>query len=322
MSHLCQRMALRAATTAVVGAIWVCGQPALAQTPAKAAPANPIQPAVPPTNPAELSGNRGIDNRLDRDEKTLRDLRQIVLQATATHQPVEVREAGPDPLVAELQSKLDDLNQTLGRMNGQLDTLGHNLDLASKALAEAVQANTALAARLDKLEAAVQTLQTPPPAAAAAPAGALGQLPASGPAVPADPGAAPGPADEILAYRQARGVLDAGDYAGGVAALQDYLARYPTSPRAAEANYWLGRTLALRNMHPDAAAAYARSLKGWPETPWAGDAVVRLSTSLIEMKRPEDACKALVEFDSRYAAKSAAAVKTRAKDSRTRAACS
>jgi tol-pal system protein YbgF len=125
----------------------------------------------------------------------------------------------------------------------------------------------------------------------------------------------------MVAYRQARHVLDTGDYAGGAAALQDYLARYPASPRAPEANYWLGRTLALQNMHPDAAAAYARALKGWPQTPWAGDAVVRLSASLIELKRADDACRAMSEFDQRYAAKAPVAVKTRARDVRTRAAC-
>jgi TolA-binding protein len=80
--------------------------------------------------------------------------------------------------------------------------------------------------------------------------------------------------------------------------------------------------LALQNMHTAAAAAYARSLKGWPQSGWAGDSVVRLSASLIELKRAEDACRALSEYDQRYAAKAATAVKARAKDVRTRAACS
>ena len=77
----------------------------------------------------------------------------------------------------------------------------------------------------------------------------------------------------------------------------------------------------LRNMQADAASAYARSLKGWPQSAWAGDSVVRLAAALIELKRADDACRALVEYDSRYAAKSPVAVKTRAKDVRTRAAC-
>jgi tol-pal system protein YbgF len=250
---------------------------ALICTPALAEPAGP-QPAVPPADPNELSGNRGIDRRLDRDEQTLRDLRQIVLQAKASGKPVEVKDAGPDPALSDMQSKIDDFDQTLRRLNGA----------------------------------------SPPAAQGAAPA--QGQPPASD-AASADQSVQPGGADEILAYRQARQVLDTGDYAGGAKALQDYLEHYPTSPRAPEANYWLGRTLALQNLHADAAGAYARSLKGWPQAGWAGDAVVRLSVSLIELKRADDACRALVEFDQRYAAKAATAVKARAKDARTRAAC-
>jgi tol-pal system protein YbgF len=128
--------------------------------------------------------------------------------------------------------------------------------------------------------------------------------------------------DEAGAYRAARRTLDSGDYVGGAQALQDYIEHYPTSPRAPEANYWLGRTLAVRNMHAEAAGAYARALRGWPQTAWAGDAVVRLASSLVELKRGSDACKALAEFDSRYRAKAAPAVRTRAKDVGGQASCS
>jgi tol-pal system protein YbgF len=291
---------------------------------AAAQPAGPQQ-AVPPTDPNELSGNRGYDRRLERDEQTLRDLRQIVLQAKAAGAPVTVKDAGPDPAIIDMQSKIDDFDQTLRRLNGQVEGLQHDLDLTRKALSDAADANRDLTARVVKLEGLVQGLQ-PAPAQAVAPGpgagtGVLGQLPANAVPPTADQSTAPGGADEILAYRQARQVLDTGDYAGGGAALRDYLSRYPNSPRAPEANYWLGRTLALQNMHADAAAAYARSLKGWPQSPWAGDSVVRLSASLVELKRADDACRALSEYDQRYAAKAPIAVKARARDVRARAAC-
>jgi tol-pal system protein YbgF len=297
----------------ILGAVLIC-------TPALAQPVGPQQ-AVPPADPNELSGNRGIDRRLDRDEQTLRDLRQIVLAAKASGKPVEVKDAGPDPAISDMQSKIDDFDQTLRRLNGAVEEMQHKLDLAGAALTDAAKTNQDLAARVAKLEAAIQALQAPPAGPPPVAQGAPGPLPAGGDVATADPSAQPGGADEILAYRQARQVLDTGDYAGGAKALQDYLDHYPTSPRAPEANYWLGRTLALQNLHADAAAAYARSLKGWPQASWAGDAVVRLSASLIELKRADDACRALVEFDQRYAAKAGTAVKTRAKDARTRAAC-
>ncbi len=170
----------------------------------------------------------------------------------------------------------------------------------------------------------------PPPGPAGPQGGVLGTLRGGpGPGAsrdiqdnPADTAGRGAPDDEAAAYRAARKTLDSGDYVGGAAALQDYLDRYPKSPRAQEANYWLGRTLALRNMQVEAMGAYARSLQGWPQATWAGDAVLRLATTLIEQKRGSDACKALAEFDSRYKAKSAPAVRTRAKDIGRQAACS
>jgi tol-pal system protein YbgF len=209
-----------------------------------------------------------------------------------------------------------------------MEVLGHNADLAAKAAAEANDAVKVLTARLDAVEKQLAAAQSGAVAggsqngpAANAGNGVLGTLtePQPGAAPQTDQPAAPG--DELVTYRAARQQLDSGDYVGGAQALQDYLQRYPNSPRAPEANYWLGRTLALRNMPADAAAAYARALKGWPQTPWAGDAVVRLASSLVDLKRGPDACRALGEYSARYAGKSTTAVRGRAKDVRAAAAC-
>ncbi|HUO21368.1 MAG TPA: tol-pal system protein YbgF [Caulobacteraceae bacterium] len=286
------------------------------QGPAEVGP----QQAVPPAGADEVTDNKGINRRLDRDEQALRELRQIVLQAKASGAPVQVKDANTDAQLAAIQSKVDDFDQTLSRINGQIDTLQHQLDDAKKALDASTAANQDLILRVTKLEGVIQGMQMP---AAAAQGGQMGGAPpqASADQGGGDQGGA-GATDEAQAYRQARQVLDGGDYAGGVQALQAYLARYPTSPRAPEASYWLGRALGLQNMPADAAASYARALKGWPQSSWAGDAVVRLSSSLVDLKRTDDACAALGEFERRYAAKSSAAVKTRARTVRTQAACS
>jgi len=284
------------------------------------------QPALPLADPSEIIDNKNIERRLQREEKALRDLRQIVLQAKAQGNPVVVKDAGPDPQVVELQGRINDLEETLRRQTGQMEGVAHDAAVAAKSAAAANDSAKALAARLDTVEK--QLASAPAPAAGPSPlaggagagSGVLGALSESGGAPPAANQGAP-PADEQTAYKQARQTLDSGDYVGGAAALQAYLEQYPASPRAPEANYWLGRTLALRNMHAEAAAAYARSLKGWPQTAWAGDAVVRLSASLIELKRSPDACKALDEYAGRYAAKAGPALKNRAKETRALAAC-
>ena len=334
MSHPPSRTLLLATVALAVGLT----APAFAQQ----KPGDLPQPALPDPAASEIINNKNIERRLEREEKALRDMRQIVLQSKAQGNPVTVKDAGPDPEVEALKARISDLEETLRRLTGQMEEVAHNAQLAAKAAADAGEANKVLAGRVDRIEqpllaagaaalAAQQAQAQAPQPQAAPPAGDGGVLGSlrergTGQGAPHDIEASPsaeesGPAEELQAYRAARQTLDSGDYVGGASALQDYLQRYPASARAPEANYWLGRTLALRNMHADAAGAYARALKGWPQTTWAGDAVLRLSASLVELKRGSDACKALAEFDTRYRAKASAALKARAKDARAQAAC-
>jgi tol-pal system protein YbgF len=113
----------------------------------------------------------------------------------------------------------------------------------------------------------------------------------------------------------------AADYAGAGDALESFLAKYPTDVRAPEAYYWLGESYYVRDQYGDATTAYARALKGWPKTTWAGDALVKLARSLTAVKQPADACTALGEFDRRYADEASAATKTRAAQARVKASC-
>jgi tol-pal system protein YbgF len=343
MKLLCTRTLMTASAALAVG----LAAPALAQK----TPDLP-QPAVPGPGAGEVLDNKGIERRLQRDEQALRELRQIVLQSKAQGNPVTVKEAGPDPEVEALKQRINDLEETLRRQTGQLQEAAHNAEVANKAAAEAAQTNQALVQRLDRIEqpllaagAAAMAQQqgaggqpggggfqaAPPPAPGPGGGGVLGSFREPGAAAgqprdiqdnPQDTVGKGAANDEPGAYRAARKVLDSGDYAGGASALKDYLDRYPSSPRAPEANYWLGRTLAVQNMQAEAAGAYARALKGWPQTTWAGDAVVRLASSLVELQRNKQACAALSEFDSRYRSKATAQTRTRAKDVGGQASCS
>jgi tol-pal system protein YbgF len=308
------------------------------------------QPALPDPAESERLDNKRVETRLQREEKALRDLRQIVLKAQAQGNPVTVKEEGPDPQVEELRRRVNDLEETLRKQTGQMEEIAHNAQLAAKAAQDAAQANQAMSARLDRIEqpllaagaaalaaqqqGAAQGAQQAGPPPGAAPdqgGGVLGSLRERGNGAgaprdiqdnPQDTAGKGAANDEPGAYKAARKVLDSGDYVGGAQALQDYLQQYPNSPRTAEANYWLGRTLALRNMNAEAAGAYARALMGWPQTTWARDAVVRLASTLVELKRNSQACGALAEFNTRYRAKATAAERTRAKDVGGQASCS
>jgi tol-pal system protein YbgF len=257
------------------------------------------------------------DKRLDRLEKQLREVRDIVLQAHATGAPVEIKEAGPDPQVVALTARLDDMEQTLRGLNGQFEGLQHDLATARRDAAQANGQVAVLSDRLDKLEQQVAALSpaapTPPAGQAGGDGGLAGQAGAQGlaPAPPVDPKAA---------YANARQLLLDGDYQAASDAFQDYVDHFGDTPEAAPARYYLGETKYIQNDYTGAAAAYLGAIHGWPQTTWAPDAVVKLSLSLVQLNRPKEACGALAEFDRRYPHASPAA-KDRADAARQKAGC-
>jgi len=247
--------------------------------------------------------------RLDRFEKELREVRQIVLQAHATGQPVEIKEAGPDPQITALQGRIDEGDVAVRKLTGEIETLTHDLELARKDLDDSRAQTAALADRLDKVEKAVAALAPAPPA------------PPTGP-VP-DEHAAAGAADAgdaKTAYAHARQLLENGDYPGAATELQAYIDRYGDSPSAPAARYWLGETRFIQKDYPGAATAYLGAIRGWPKTAWAPEAVVKLSQSLLELGKTDDACGALGEFDRRYP-HATPALKSRAAATRLKAKC-
>jgi tol-pal system protein YbgF len=197
-------------------------------------------------------------------------------------------------------------------VNGQVDDLTHQLDLARRDAGDQKAAIAALGDRLDKLEKAMAAMAAPP-AAQPAPAD-------NGAAASADQNAPADQGDSKTAYVHARQLLLDGDYPGAQAAFQAYVDQYGSTPQAAQARYWLGETKYVQHDYAGAAAAYIGATKGWPQTAWAPDAVVKLALSLLQLNRPTDACAALGEFDRHYA-KAGGAAKARADAARIKAKC-
>ena len=279
------------------------------------------------TSTASAQQQDSADKRIDALEKQVRQLRSIITQARDTGQPISVRlSSDPDPTVEALQMRIDDLEQAARSRNDQIDTLAHDVQLSRKDAADARAQAAAVQARMARIEArlgaigednaaALAPAPAPTPSAGPAPApagsGTLGSLPAPATPVP------PGPAET---FGKARQLLLNGEYASASTAFQDFVDKYPDNINAPEAYYWLGETLFIRGLYSDAALAYGNSVRGWPQTPWSSDAVVKLARSLVALNKPTDACKVLNEFNKRYPA-APAAVKARAASTRTQAAC-
>lgn len=249
--------------------------------------------------------------RLDRLEKQLREVREIVLQARSTGKPVEIKEAGPDPQVTALASRFDDIEQTLRSLNGQVDSLTHDVELAHHEADDARTQAAGLSDRIAALEKQVAALATAPPPPPPSDAGGPPQAQNSPPSGGGDPKAA---------YASARKLMMDGDYPGAAAAYQDYIDHYPKAANAGEARYWLGETKYAQEDYAGAAVAYIAAVKSWPQSAWGADAAVKLSLSLIALNKPKEACAALGEFDRHYA-KANTAEKARAAAARIKAKC-
>jgi len=282
--------------------------------------------------------NAGVDRRLDRIERDLKTIQSIVLQAQATGQPVVVRPQGPDPALTAMQGRIDDLEATLQRINGQIETLAHDIAQirrdGSAADQDRASQMTMLSERMARLESALNAYTgaasasdpalsdaTPPPegdpaadATARAQAGDRGVLggPSSAPARPATPAAA---------FAAARDLYTSGRPAAAADALQGFISANPKDRRTPEAYYWLGESFYAQKGYQNATAAYASALRDRPDTTWAAAAMVRLSQSLLQSNQDAQACAALSEFDRRYAAKASGNLKSNADAVRRRANC-
>jgi tol-pal system protein YbgF len=281
---------------------------------------------------AQAQTDDATTKRFDRIERQLREVRDIVLQARSTGQPVEIKMAGPDPEMATLRTRIDDLELTLRQTTGQIDSLSQELAKARRDLKALESDNNALQDRMAAAEGqlasaaqaasqvAPQAAKTAPEVAAPAKAPAPVALPKPQAAVKS-PTAASSAGERTAAFQRAKQLLLDGQFPAASTAFQDYVDQYgDTAPNGPEARYWLGETLFIRGSYADAAAAYIGAIRGWPPTVWGAEAVVKLSMSLIELKKTPDACRTLDEFGRRYPA-AAPATKARADKARLRAKC-
>ncbi len=221
--------------------------------------------------------------RLDRMEKAMKELRAIVFQGRETGAPVIVQPAETPGQVAGLGDKVSDINQTLARLNGQLEVIKHDLDQARQEATDLRAANVLLKDHLAALEKTVKDMTAPPPPPPAPAAAATAMTP-----------------DPAAAFATAKAAFDAGDKAGAETAFRDYVDRYGEGPGGPEARFYLAKTLLARKAWPDAATAEIGAIRGWPHTRWAPEAVLDLSRALVAMGKTTDACQALDELGRRY----------------------
>lgn len=274
----------RNALVSVLGVVLIAGTTTVV---AQTAPMEPIQ---------------WDKRRLEQLDRNVRRLERAVTQRNAAGQPVIME---PDPELVALQGRVgmidrrvDDLEATLQRMNGDIERLTFQQD-------ESARDNAALGARLRDAEGRLRAMEE----TAAREAELNAPIPTTSPTGDAA-------RDLTAAVR-----LAATDPARGDRAFQTIITAWPDTPQAREASSRLGDLRVSAGDHAGAVSAYATALRGWPTASWAAATTLELANALNATDRKTQACTALTEFANRYAEGASAAVRARAAEARTRIGC-
>jgi tol-pal system protein YbgF len=204
----------------------------------------------------------------------------------------------------QLVNQVNDLQQQVAQLQGQIEELQHqNQQLQDSQKAQYADVDSRLG-RLEKggapagqpAAAAGPAPQQPAPAAAASQ-----QAAAPAPAASTggnNPGAA-SPAEQA-AYDAAFKSLRGGDYVTASRGFRDFLVKYPESPLAPNAYYWLGESYYVTMNYQVAIEAFQRLVKNYPQSDKVSDGLLKVGYCQIELKQQDAAVATLKQVSAKY----------------------
>ncbi|PDT39199.1 tol-pal system protein YbgF [Rhizobium sp. M10] len=101
-------------------------------------------------------------------------------------------------------------------------------------------------------------------------------------------------------YKAAYGHVLSGDYGTAEQEFNQYIARYPSSARAADANFWLGEALYSQGKYNEAAKTFLNAHQKYGSSEKAPEMLLKLGMSLAALDNKETACATLREVSKRY----------------------
>jgi tol-pal system protein YbgF len=214
------------------------------------------------------------------------------------------KDAGTTPLV----NQVNDLQQQLSQLQGQIEELQHqNQQLQDSQKAQYADVDSRLG-RLEKGGAAQAPSPAASPNAPQAPAPTpTAVAPAAGQqAAPATAPTAAASATEQTAYDAAFKSLRAGDYVTASRGFRDFLTKYPDSPLAPNAYYWLGESYYVTMNYPVAIEAFQRLVKQYPQSDKVSDGLLKVGYCQIELKQQDAAIATLKQVSAKYPGSKAA----------------
>jgi len=161
-------------------------------------------------------------------------------------------------------------NQEIARLRGQVEVLANDIANAQKRQRDYY---TDLDARIKKLEPRQETID--------------------------------GQAAEVLpnekqAYDAAYKQFTSGEYEGAITSLQQFVRRYPDSPYASNAQYWLGNAYFTQRDCKNAIAAQMVVVNNYATSAKAPDAMLNIASCYLDQKDKVNAKKTLQNLIKKY----------------------
>ena len=160
-----------------------------------------------------------------------------------------------------------------------------------------------------------ESTDSAPSAAGAAAIGTMAIAPHAPDAVPPQTPAAPAttPADDAgseTAYRDAFGLLKAGDYAQAITAFSAFQTQYPNSQYGDNAQFWLAEAHYVKRDFAAALPEYQALLDRYPASKKLSHAMLKIGYCYADMGKAEDARTALEALKARFPESAAAQLAT------------
>ena len=178
----------------------------------------------------------------------------------------------------QMAQRIDALQADLSRMRGEVEML-QNQSEGGKTQTRSLYGD------LEKRLAALETL------------GGVGGAAAGAGSVAPPPAASGG---EQGSYDAAFAALKGGDYQRAIGGFKSFVATYPDSPLASNAQYWLGEAHYVNREYQNAITAFQRVTTEWPESRKAPDALVKIGFTQAALNRNGDARITLEDVVRRY----------------------
>lgn len=305
----------------------------------------------------ESGNDHVVVRKLDASEVKARSYRVADLfgESDEDKQARLQKEQSQDSQIAAAQQKIDDLENSLRRLTGQLEQQDHKISelnahidrmqkdfdyklctLAAQQLGEqpdsgglscggqGAQASAPASPPPQSTIVGTTRSYSPPPADSAdqepihlaPPPGVLGTLPANG-----EPAAAPAPVSPNKGkFDAAMTLMTKTQYDEARGAFRAFADKYPDDPLTPVAVYWIGDIAYVQKDYANAARTFIEEIKKYPDSPRGPESMLKLGQSLVAMGQKKEGCNAFAALPTKFPNASKTIV-TRAADARKSAGC-